>query len=215
MTNQIGLKINQGALNAPTDLAALTNPDGERSSGLALVRREGDEDEKDGEIPEEARHVCSRRSLSRRGAHLLSVLEEIRWVPNHDCRPCQTVCPHSVREKSRVKHRIVSHRLIAIGTETDGQTEGRTEADGTLARASERSLAVPFLPGGPRASAPHPAASALRSSSSSPSSAFPSQIHAARVMDVEIGYHLGFGIGMMSGDVKFSNSKFNEIPFFR
>ena len=186
---------------------------------MTPVWREGDEDEEDGEIPEESRHICSRQSLSHRGAHLLSVLEEIRWVPNNDCCSCQTVrvpvCPHSVREKSRVKHRIVSHRLIAIETETDGQTEGRTEADGTLARASERSPAVPFLPGGPRVSAPHPAASALRSSSSSPSSAFPSQIHAARVMDVEIGYHLGFGIGMMSGDVKFSNSKFNEIPFFR
>ena len=140
MTSQVGLKIYQRTLNAPTDLAALTNPDGERSSGVTPVWREGDEDEEDGEIPEESRHICSRQSLSHRGAHLLSVLEEIRWVPNNDCCSCQTVrvpvCPHSVREKSRVKHRIVSHRLIAIETETDGQTEGRTEADGTLARAS-------------------------------------------------------------------------------
>ena len=154
--------------NLSTSLAALTNPDGERSSGVTPVRREGDEDEKDGEIPEESRHVCRLRSLSHRGVHLLLVLEEIRWVPNHDCRPCQTVrvavCPHSVREKSRVKHRIVSHRLIAE-SETDARTDGRT------GHSLERTSALPFLPGGPRVSAPHPAASALRSPSSSPSSA--------------------------------------------
>ena len=73
MTSPIGLKIGQRALNARTDLFALTDPDGERSPGVTPMRRDGDEDEKDGEIPEESRHVSSRRSLSRRGVHLLLV----------------------------------------------------------------------------------------------------------------------------------------------
>ena len=33
--------------------------------------------------------------------------------------------------------------------------------------------------------------------------------------NAEIGFHLGFGIAMMSGDVKFGKSKFDEFEFLR
>ena len=96
---------------------------------MTPLRREDDEDEEDGggEESGEARHVCgqssrpifrSKGASSRRGS--MSFKSQLQ--------PCLSVLgPHSVREKSRVKHRIVSHRFIA---ETDGRGRMGGQTDG-------------------------------------------------------------------------------------